>query len=163
MKTRYILMNQCALSLVLIIYTRLYFGMLFWDYPAFPWDFFQPRIMIMSQSTAEPKDSKNKHFSSIMIFLWCLESNYVLWLWDSKWLRLILMMSLIWLPVFLYTYIARQLRLRRHWRHLAAQRGRVAKQNKRVMMALVPPKPSQKIGTKTSSVGTLMAYLEITA
>ena len=25
-----------------------------------------------------------------------------------------------------------------HWRHLAAQRGRVAKQNKRVLMALVP-------------------------
>ena len=105
MKTRYILMNQCALSLVLIIYTRLYFGMLFWDYPAFPWDFFQPRIMIMSQSTAEPKDSKNKHFSSIMIFLWCLESNYVLWLWDSKWLRLILMMSLIWLHTCIFIHI----------------------------------------------------------
>ena len=65
MKTRYILMNQSALSLVLIIYTRLYFGMLFWDYISyFSLRFLSTQDYDNETKYGKPKDSKNKHFST---------------------------------------------------------------------------------------------------
>ena len=68
LKTRYILMNQCALSLVIIIPDFIlvfYFGII----QLFLEISFNIGFMIMSQSTlGKPKDSKNKHFFSIMIF-----------------------------------------------------------------------------------------------